>query len=247
METQFTSRIWWTSVIWRKPNLQTLRKTQGASCVPRGQHQRRRRIRSSIRWARCFSVSDGSGQVIAAYTQIKMIETPRWLQMPIEECLEIWIIILPRPRPNSWNKKRNLFGHPLANFSRERQFEEVENTNMGMSFTSTKSLDYSFRFMLNELKRLERSITCMDSEWKKLPKGIAFEDPTSFLDQVHSGCMQREGKVGPQVAQSKTELCEKLTTTREADEKRSNEKEIFVGKDHCFGLWYGRSWRKLHQ
>ena len=148
MEKQFTSRIWWTSVTWRTPNLQnTSRNIQGTSCAPRAQRQRRRRIQSSIHRARCFSVSDGSGKVlghllkacgygwkdaISAYIQVKMTEAPRWLPMPNKECPENVDHNSPRQRPEGCDDiedpvvllERHLYCHPLAGLLWERKFEK---------------------------------------------------------------------------------------------------------------------------
>ena len=74
-------------------------------------------------------------------------------------------------------------------------------------------------------------------------KSIDHEDPTPWIDQVYLGCTQREAKADPQALQSKTELFKKLTTTRLT--KKNQTKEIlFIGKDQCLELLYGRSCRK---
>ena len=59
----------------------------------------------------------------------------------------------------------------------------------------------------------------MDPMWKILQIKIDIEDPTPFIDQVYLSCTQREAKVDPRAVHSKNELFNKLTTTREADEK----------------------------
>ena len=90
----------------------------------------------------------------------------------------------------------------MNQFFGERHFEEVETTNMRMSLRVQK-----FGLFLsegpNDVTRLDIIVTCMDSMWKILQKGIVFEDPTPLKDQVHLRCTQREGKAGPQVVQSK--------------------------------------------
>ena len=71
---------------------------------------------------------------------------------------------------------------------------------------------------------------------------IDFEDPKPLIDQVYSGCTQREADVDPQAVQSKTELFTQLTR---GGWRRKNERKILVGKDHCLELWCGRSCRNM--
>ena len=68
---------------------------------------------------------------VSAYTQVKMEDAPKLLRIPKSECLDIWI---PKHKwPKSWSSmegpvvllERNLYGHPLAGLSWERQFEKV--------------------------------------------------------------------------------------------------------------------------
>ena len=74
---------------------------------------------------------------VAAYTQVKMTEAPRWLRLSEAECPEMWIRIPSRQRRDSWDKnddpvvplERLFCGHPLAGLLRERKFEEVRFVN----------------------------------------------------------------------------------------------------------------------
>ena len=81
--------------------------------------------------------------------------------------------------------------------------------------------------------------------WTILQKEIDLEYPTPVIDQVYLGCTQREAMVDPQAVHSETDLFKKLTTTKEADEKRPNERKTFVGKDRCLELRYGTSCRTM--
>ena len=76
--------------------------------------------------------------------------------------------------------------------------------------------------------------------WTILQKEIDLEYPTPVVDQVYLGCTQREAMVVPQAVHSETDVFKKLTTTREADEKRPNERNTFVGEGHCLELQYGK-------
>ena len=63
MEKQITSRIWWTLSLEERRTCKTPVIIQGTRCAPGRQRQRRRTMQSSAHRARCFRVSDGSGQV----------------------------------------------------------------------------------------------------------------------------------------------------------------------------------------
>ena len=85
----------------------------------------------------------------------------------------------------------------------------------------------------------------MGPMWNNQQHEIDLEDPMPLIDQVYLGCSQREAMVDPQAVHSETDLFKQLTTKREADEKRPNERNTFVGKDHCLELQYGTSCRKM--
>ena len=63
----------------------------------------------------------------------KMEDAPKLLKIPKSECPDIWIRLPRHNWPKSWScmedpvflLERNLYGHPLAGLSWERQFEKV--------------------------------------------------------------------------------------------------------------------------
>ena len=74
-----------------------------------------------------------AADAISAYTHVKMEDAPKLLKIPKSECPDIWIR-LPRYKwPTSWSSmedpvvplERNLYGHPLAGLSWEKQFEKI--------------------------------------------------------------------------------------------------------------------------
>ena len=102
-----------------------------------------------------------------------MTGPPRFSRLPKEECPDIWIRILPRQRPKSWDKivdlvvplERNLCGHLLAGLVGQRQVEEVpcakgwgQSTNMGMSLRAHEALCILVS-SCGRFKNLERSRT----------------------------------------------------------------------------------------
>ena len=74
-----------------------------------------------------------AANAVSAYNQVHTEGAPILLKIPKSECPDIWTR-LPRHRwPKSWSSMedpvvlldRNLFGHPLAGLSLERQFDKI--------------------------------------------------------------------------------------------------------------------------
>ena len=96
------------------------------------------------------------GQVadaVSAYTQVKLEDASRLLKIPKAECPDDWV---RRPRhtwPKSWSNiedpvvplERNLYGHPLAGFLWERQFEETL-----LEFGWEKAQNWECMFIVNK-------------------------------------------------------------------------------------------------
>ena len=74
-----------------------------------------------------------AADAVSAYTQVKMEDAHKLLQIPKSECPDIWIRLPGHKWPKSWSSmedpvvplERNLYGHPLAGLLWERQFEKV--------------------------------------------------------------------------------------------------------------------------
>ena len=74
-----------------------------------------------------------AADAVSAYTQVKMEDPPKLLKIPKSECPDIWIRLPRHKWPKSWSSmedpvvplERNLYGHPLAGLSWERQFEKT--------------------------------------------------------------------------------------------------------------------------
>ena len=70
---------------------------------------------------------------VSAETPVKMEDAPTLLKIPKSECPDIWIRQPKHKWQKSWSSmedpavplERNLYGHPLAGLSWERQFEKV--------------------------------------------------------------------------------------------------------------------------
>ena len=74
-----------------------------------------------------------AADAVSAYTQVKMRDATTLLKIPKSECPDVWIRLPNHKWPKSWSSmedpvvllERNLYGHPVAGPSWERQFEKV--------------------------------------------------------------------------------------------------------------------------
>ena len=74
-----------------------------------------------------------AADAVSAYTQVKMEDAHKFLKIPKSECPDIWIRLPRHKWPKSWSSiedpvvplERNLYCHPLAGLSWERQFEII--------------------------------------------------------------------------------------------------------------------------
>ena len=74
-----------------------------------------------------------AADAVSSDTQVRMEDAPKFLKIPNSECPDIWIRLPRHKWPKSWSSiedpvvplERNLYGHPLAGLSWERQFEKI--------------------------------------------------------------------------------------------------------------------------
>ena len=74
-----------------------------------------------------------AADAVSAYTQVKMEDAHKLLKIPKSECPDMGIRLPRHKWPKSWSSmedpvvplERNLYGHPLAGLSWERQFEKI--------------------------------------------------------------------------------------------------------------------------
>ena len=71
-----------------------------------------------------------AADAVSVETQGKMGYAPKLLKIPKSECPDFWIRLPRHKWPKSWEDpvvplERNLYGHPLAGLSWERQFEKL--------------------------------------------------------------------------------------------------------------------------
>ena len=104
-----------------------------------------------------------------------------------------------------------------------------ENICMGMCLFAWK-LWLFLSVYVNDVKIVGMKQN-MNSMWKTLQNEIDFEAPTPLLDQLYLGCTQREATVDSPSVQSQIDLYNKLTTTREADEKHQTKETYSLEKN----------------
>ena len=119
---------WWTSVIWIMPNSkQSTNKNEGR-VVLRGNI-----VKDDAGSCAVFTEQGSWASQMTATTQVKMEDAPKLFKIPESECPDIGIRQPRHKWPKSWSSmedpvvplERNLYGHPLAGLSWERQLEKI--------------------------------------------------------------------------------------------------------------------------
>ena len=148
-----------------------------------------------------------ANDAVSAYTQVKMNDAPRLLELPKTECPTVWIR-LPRNRlPKNWDNiddpmvplERNLHGHGLAALPWEGRLDEVpllegrqKRTQLGMSSCSPTSSTLVISTRRRHKKWQDEKpaqLICGSNRTKKL---CDLENRTPLVDQGYIGCTQRE-------------------------------------------------------
>ena len=110
--------------------------------------------------------------------------------------------------------ERDLYGHPLAGFLQEGQFEEKfhwdqdgKRYRIGNAFWCIESKVCSCRYTWTTLKMAGRN-QHFNLMWKKLMKLVDLGEPTSFLDHVYLGSTQRVCKPNETIIEQYTKMFE---------------------------------------
>ena len=142
-----------------------------------------------------------AADAVSAETRVKMEDAPLLSKIPKSECPDIWMRLPRHKWPKSWSSiedpvvplERNLYGHPLAGLSWERQFEKILLQHGWEKVSKWKCL------FVHRQKRLFLSVYVDDIKlagkkqniyprWKVLNKEVDLGEPTSFVDHVYLGC-----------------------------------------------------------
>ena len=148
-----------------------------------------------------------AADAVSACTQVKMEDAPKLLKIPKSECPHIWIRLPRHKCPKSWSSiedpvvplERNLYGHPLAGLSWERQFEKIR-LKYGWEKVSNWECLFVHRgkglflsVFVDDIKMAGKKHN-INPMWKVLNKRVALGESTSFLDHVYLVCTQRNMK-----------------------------------------------------
>ena len=153
----------------------------------------------------CDEVADA----LSAYTQVK------WKMHPTD----IWIRLPRHKWPKSWSSmedpvvplERNLYGHPLAGLLWEKAIRENpietwlgENSKLGMSWCIVIGLFLSV--YVDDIKMAGKKQD-IEPVWQILMEEVDLGNPTSFLDHVYLGCLQRESQKSKDILWTITKTC----------------------------------------
>ena len=147
-----------------------------------------------------------AADAVSGYTQVKMEDAHKLLNIPRSECPDIWIRLPRHKWPKSWSRKedpvvpleRNLYGHPLAGLLWERQFQKIflkhgwEQVSNWECLFVHREKGLFLSVYVDDMKLAGKKQN-LDPMWKLLNKEVDLGEPTSFLDyvflRVHSKTM----------------------------------------------------------
>ena len=180
-----------------------------------------------------------AADALSAYTQVKMEDAYKLLKIPKSECPDIWIRLPRHKWPKSWSSmedpvvplERNLYGHLLAGLLWERQFEKnllkhgwEKVSNWECSFVHReKGLFLSV--YVDDIK-LAGKTQNLDPMWKLLNKEVDLGEPTSFLDHVYLGCIQRQCQISKDIVDNYRTMFESRISAGE--QRNYHSLKIFV-------------------
>ena len=147
--------------------------------------------------------AEQAADAVSAY--IKMEDAPTLLIIPKSECPDFWIRLPKHKWPKSWSSMEDpvvllewhLYGHPLAGLLWERQFEKVLLKYGWEEVPNWESL-FGNRVHVDDIK-LAGKTQNIGPTWNMLMKDVDLVEPTSFLDHVYLGCIQRECQISKDV------------------------------------------------
>ena len=129
-----------------------------------------------------------------------MEDAPKLLTIPKSECPDIWICLPRQKWPKSWSSiedpvvllQWNLYSHPLAGLSWERQFEKILLKHGWRRFSNWECLfvhrekGLLLSVYVDDIKvdGMKQNINPMS---KVRNKEVDLGEPTSILDHVHLG------------------------------------------------------------
>ena len=124
----------------------------------------------------------------------------------------MWIRLPRHKWPKSWSSmedpvvplERNLYGHPLAGLSWERQFEQILLKHGWEKIPNCECLFVHreqglFLSVYVDAIKLAGKKQNLDPMWKLLNTEVDLGEPTSFLDHVYLGCTLRQCQISKDI------------------------------------------------
>ena len=150
-----------------------------------------------------------------------MKDAPTLLKIPKSECTHIWIRLPKHKWPKSWSSmedpvvplERNLYGHPLAGPFWERQFEKIllkygwEKVSNWECLFVHRARGLFLSVYVDDIK-LAGKTENIDPMWTVHMKDVDLGEPTSFLDHVYVGCIQREFQISKNIVANYRDMFE---------------------------------------
>ena len=163
-----------------------------------------------------------AADAVSSFTQVKMGDAHKFIEIPKSECPDIWIRLPRHKRAKSWSSmedpvvplERNLYGHSLAGLSWERQFEKIllkhgwEKVPNWECFFVHREKGLFLTLSLDDIK-LAGKRQNITPTWKDVDLG----EPTSYLDHAYLGCTQRECLISKDIVDNYRNMVESRIST----------------------------------
>ena len=145
----------------------------------------------------------------------------RFQKIPKSEGPDISMRLLKHKWPKSCSSmedpvvllERKLYGHPLVGPLWKRQFEKIllqhgwEKVPNGECLFVKREKGPFFSVYVDDIKMAGKTEN-MKPTWKNLMRGVDLEEPTSFLDHVYLGCIQRECEISKDIVDNHRSMFE---------------------------------------
>ena len=167
-----------------------------------------------------------AADAVSAYTQVKMEDAHKLFKIPKSECPDIGIRLPRHKWSKSWSSmedpvvplERNLYGHPLAGLSWERQFEKIllkhgwEKVPNWECLFVHRQKGLFLSVYVDDIKLAGKKQN-LDPMWKLLNKEVDLGEPTSFLDHVYLECTQRQCEISKDIVDNYRTMFESRIST----------------------------------
>ena len=149
---------------------------------------------------------------VSAYTQVRMEDAHKLLNIPKSECPDIWIR-LPYHKCRNHGPVRKIQSFFLSGIctvilwqdchgqcNSRRSYWSMAGRQFQIGNVSLRIVkkDFSYLCMWDDIKLAGKKQN-LDPMWKALNKEVDLGEPTSFLDHVYLGCTQRQCQISKDI------------------------------------------------